>query len=108
MIEGVLTLYMNREAIVRLLEEAGLERYKTALASWIYPTARIVLQPESDKLISIGRSKVGGQPDLLEEIEWPSWKHYPMTFIAQIDLADCPAELSLPDAGLLSFFCENG
>jgi len=95
---------MDRELIIRLLEEAGLERYKSALASWIYPTAQLVLEPESDQFIPIGSSKVGGNPDLLPEIEWPMWNDYPMTFIAQIHLAECPAELSLPKDGLISFF----
>ncbi|WP_309119327.1 YwqG family protein [Paenibacillus sp.] len=95
---------MNREVIVTLLKEAGLESYTSALDSWIYPIAQMVLEPESDHLIPIGSSKVGGDPDLPQQLEWPTWKNYSMTFIAQINLADCPAELSLPKVGLLSFF----
>ncbi|WP_407083006.1 YwqG family protein [Paenibacillus polygoni] len=55
-------------------------------------------------MIPIGESKVGGNPDLTDDMEWPLWKDYDMTFIAQINLADCPVNMSLPQEGLLSFF----
>ncbi|WP_364147492.1 hypothetical protein [Paenibacillus sp. LPE1-1-1.1] len=34
---------MSKEAIIQLLEQAGLEQYKQAIASWIYPTAQLNL-----------------------------------------------------------------
>ncbi|GGG88731.1 YwqG family protein [Paenibacillus radicis (ex Gao et al. 2016)] len=95
---------MSAQEILDLLEQSGLEQYKTSFAQWIFPTAQLILEPKSDELLQIGESKVGGDPDLLEEVEWPKWKGYDMTFIAQINLAECPTNLSLPSAGLLSFF----
>lgn len=95
---------MSKEAIIQLLEQAGLEQYKQAIASWIYPTAQLILEPVPEVSISIGSSKVGGNPDLPEDVEWPRWKDYEMTFISQINLAELPSELSLPTSGLLSFF----
>jgi uncharacterized protein YwqG len=95
---------MSKEAIIQLLEQAGLEQYKQAIASWIYSTAQLILEPVPDVSIPVGSSKVGGNPDLPEEVEWPRWKNDEMTFIAQINLAECPSELSLPQSGLLSFF----
>lgn len=95
---------MSKEAIIQLLEQAGLEQYKQAIASWIYPTAQLMLESVSDVSIPIGSSKVGGNPDLPKDMEWPRWKDYEMTFISQINLAEIPAELSLPTTGLLSFF----
>lgn len=95
---------MAIEEIIQMLEQAGLGAYKQAIARWIYPTAYLNLQPAHDSSIPVGSSKVGGRPDLPEDVEWPTWKDYEMTFIAQINLAECPRDLSLPESGLLSFF----
>ncbi|MFF2089777.1 YwqG family protein [Paenibacillus sp. NPDC058174] len=95
---------MSAQEILDLLEQSGLEQYKTSIAQWIFPTAQIILEPKSDALFQIGESKIGGDPDLLEEVDWPKWKSYDMTFIGQLNLAQCPSHLSLPSAGLLSFF----
>lgn len=53
---------MNREAIVRLLEESGLEAYRESLASLIFPTCQLRLQPEEGPNLPIGCSKVGDIP----------------------------------------------
>ncbi|MBN2590911.1 MAG: DUF1963 domain-containing protein [Sedimentisphaerales bacterium] len=57
--------------------------------------------------ISSGASKIGGCPDLLNDIDWPSWKSVSLSFLCQINLADMAgfncAE-ALPKSGLLSFF----
>ncbi|WP_245552947.1 DUF1963 domain-containing protein [Brevibacillus massiliensis] len=39
-----------------------------------------------------------------ENVEWPAWKQYNQSFIAQINLADLPSPSPLPASGLLSFF----
>ncbi|MUG66867.1 DUF1963 domain-containing protein [Paenibacillus campinasensis] len=95
---------MNVEAIIQALEDSGLGQYKEAISSWIYPTAELLLEPVPDTSIPIAGSKIGGCPDLAEDTTWPTWKDYHMTFIAQINLAECPSQLSLPSSGLLSFF----
>lgn len=95
---------MSIESIVQQLEQAGLGQYKAGIASSIYPTAQLILEPVLDDSILVGGSKVGGNPDLLDGVEWPRLKEYDMTFIAQINLAECPSDMSLPTSGLLSFF----
>ncbi|GIP46325.1 hypothetical protein J45TS6_47840 [Paenibacillus sp. J45TS6] len=95
---------LNKETVVKQLEQVGLGQYGHAIANWAFPTAQLFLKPVSDIMIPIGGSKVGGNPDLPDDIEWPLWKDYDMTFIAQINLADCPVDISLPKSGLLSFF----
>lgn len=62
------------------------------------------VRPVLDDSIPVGGSKVGGNPDLLDDVECPRWKDNDMTFIAQINLAECPSDMSLPTSGLLSFF----
>lgn len=95
---------MNREAIVRLLEQSGLEAYRESLESLIFPTCQLRLQPDEDPNLPVGCSKVGGHPDLPDDVEWPRWKHYNQSFIAQMNMADLPPELELPQEGLLTFF----
>ena len=59
--------------------------------------------PEPD---AIGQSRIGGDPDLAEGLDWPrdgSGLH--LNVLAQIDLASLPDRNGpVPDAGLLSFF----
>ncbi|MBB3112200.1 uncharacterized protein YwqG [Paenibacillus phyllosphaerae] len=96
---------MTRDEILQQLERSGLGQYTQAIGGWIFPTAQLHLEPASDEEISVGSSKAGGNPDLPEAIAWPRWKDFDMTFIAQINLRDCPAlDESLPASGLLTFF----
>ncbi|WP_249280984.1 YwqG family protein [Paenibacillus sp. 7516] len=95
---------VNKKEVIRQLEQVGLKEYGNAIANWVFPTAQLFLSPVSDSDIPLGGSKVGGNPDLPEDLEWPTWKEYDMSFISQINLADCPQQLSLPSSGLLSFF----
>ncbi|MFS0873934.1 YwqG family protein [Paenibacillus xylanilyticus] len=95
---------MIKEKVIQQLEQVGLKEYSNAIANWIFPTAQLFLKPMSDSDISLGKSKVGGNPDLPEDLAWPKWKDYDMTFISQINLSDCPQYMSLPTSGLLSFF----
>lgn len=60
-----------------------------------------------DDQIPIGKTKLGGMPDLPPNIEWPVWKEKHLSFIAQINLSYLPSfEFldMLPDKGILSFF----
>jgi len=54
-----------------------------------------------------GGSKFGGQPDLPEELEWPTFNDEAMVFIGQVNLSEISSlqsGMDLPVAGLLSFF----
>lgn len=61
----------------------------------------------SDGATTVGASRIGGQPDLPAELQWPEWGERKLQFVAQINLAELPAvperEL-LPQAGWLWFF----
>lgn len=95
---------MNEKEIIDLLVESGLEAYKEQIAPLIFPSFKVHLQPDDDKVIPLGASKVGGSPDLSEIDEWPKWKQYNLSFISQINLKDLPSPSPLPASGLLSFF----
>lgn len=63
-------------------------------------------QPDND--IPVGRSKLGGAPDVPEGFEWPVHGDVPCWFIAQVNLGEAGRTwdfgLRLPRTGLLSFF----
>ncbi|MFG2196085.1 DUF1963 domain-containing protein [Streptomyces sp. NPDC048639] len=51
---------------------------------------------------------LGGLPKLADDMEWPVWKHGPLSLIASIDCAALPAgalDIPLPESGTLLFFC---
>ncbi len=55
----------------------------------------------------LGKSQIGGWPDLPKGMEWPKWDGRPMSFLAQINLEEMHEinpQLHLPKQGLLSFF----
>ena len=56
--------------------------------------------------IGIGKSKFGGQPDLLKEMEWPNLNGFPFAFLGQINLSEIKFDKfnALPKSGLLLFF----
>jgi uncharacterized protein YwqG len=61
---------------------------------------------EADQL-EVGRSRLGGDPDLPPTLAWPQIQGEPLVFVAQLDLAELAryeAATELPRAGLLSFF----
>jgi uncharacterized protein YwqG len=62
---------------------------------------------ESPTKQSVGSSKLGGQPDLPDTFDWPTFDNKPMIFFGQINLADIKnldKENILPQNGILYFF----
>ncbi len=61
----------------------------------------------ADARLDLAATKLGGRPDLRVRSRWPAREGRPLSFVAQIDLAQvAPLDNSglLPRAGLLSFF----
>lgn len=61
---------------------------------------------------SRGRSRLGGLPNLPEDVEWPcahiNEKQVPLHFLVQIDCAELPQfDDRLPSAGMLFFFARD-
>ena len=72
-------------------------------------SVRLVPDPAADTT-RIGASRLGGEPDLPADTEWPEGHDGPLSFVAQINLGDVtplvPDE-GLPTSGLLSFFYDT-
>ncbi|MCK8143351.1 YwqG family protein [Flavobacterium sp. I-SCBP12n] len=64
---------------------------------------RITYTLKEDLNIGIGFSKIGGNPDLPKEINWPTYETKSMTFFCQINLSDLD-DSALPKEGILYFF----
>ena len=70
---------------------------------------KIELNQTTDNKIEIGKSKIGGKPDLPQNIKWFQSKatNKPMSFIAQINFADVKpfdTDNKLPEKGILYLF----
>ncbi len=89
------------------LAAVGLDDVADTLVELARPSCR--LSPDSSiDAASVGMSRLGGMPDLPEDVPWPNGPDGPLSFIVQLNLADVatvmPTNSGLPTSGLLSFF----
>jgi uncharacterized protein YwqG len=87
------------------LEAAGLGRFADSLVEMARPAVRLV--PDPAMLVRDRSTRLGGSPELPSSIAWPRDDDDPLSFVAQVNLADVApyeAEGLLPRDGLLSFF----
>jgi hypothetical protein len=78
-----------------------------ALSDSLRYSIRMHTAVANDAELALGATKIGGRPDLPEDIPWPEWRGAPMDFVAQIRLADIASydpEGELPHEGMLSYF----
>lgn len=73
----------------------------------LQPSVRLKTIPIKEDSIALGESKIGGLPDLPEDLNWPEWKGISLPFIAQVRLTDIvnyDVNMLLPRTGILYFF----
>jgi len=95
---------LDAAALHRRLAEIGLGRVASELVRAMRPCARLIPR---DGPTPIGpTTRLGGAPDLPNDVAWPRWKGESLAFLLQLRLEELPFGLSveLPRAGLLSFF----
>ena len=101
---------MNPSEILSALSNVGLSRLQPDVLKLLQESIRLTLQPLGETSTPAGVSRLGGVPDLPAGAAWPAWKGVPISFIAQVNLADLasftPAQ-DLPKSGLLSFFYDS-
>lgn len=61
---------------------------KEELIKMIRPTVGIKTKATNDKNLKVGKSKIGGKPDLPKDFEWPRANGKPMLFCAQYNLTE--------------------
>lgn len=90
----------------RRIAEAGLAAHEARLL----PHARLAfdLHLNGPSEGQIGESRWGGAPDVPEGFSWPRLGHFPLGFVAQINLGDLSPdeENPFPVRGLIQFFAD--
>lgn len=79
--------------------------HREEIAKLVRPAIFGTTKPDQPAIV--GGSRMGGQPDLPEEIEWPQWGERKLQFVAQLNLTELPATPErdlLPQTGWLWFF----
>ncbi len=84
------------------LRRAGI-LHAEALARLAEPSIRITAERTAIDALSPGASRFGGAPDVPPGFVWPERGGRPLTFLAQLDLAEVRAP-GLPASGWLLFF----
>lgn len=96
------------KSFIRNSEEIQIEKEdKEKLIEMIRPTVGIKTKSNDDKNIKIGKSKIGGKPDLPKGFEWPRANDIPMLFCAQYNLSELTKydkENKLPKNGFFYIF----
>jgi uncharacterized protein YwqG len=96
------------KSFIRNSDEIQIEKEdKEKIIEMIRPTIGIKTKSTDDKSIKIGKSKIGGKPDLPQDFEWPKVNGIPMLFCAQYNLSELTKydkENILPKKGYLYIF----
>ncbi|WP_299107657.1 DUF1963 domain-containing protein [uncultured Tenacibaculum sp.] len=80
---------------------------KLEIIDLIVPTIGIKTQSKNDSEIGIGKSKIGGNPDLPKDFEWPKFENEYLTFCAQYNLTELSKydlQNKLPKTGMMYVF----
>jgi uncharacterized protein YwqG len=100
------------ELISELLSSHGLSRRRGEIEGLSRPAMLLQTGKSVESKMAVGQTKIGGQPDLPESVEWPQFADgRPLAFLAQINLGEVAAVgklPGLPESGLLSFFSVFG
>lgn len=124
-----LPVWSDKPGLEAALRYAGLGEWAARIADLAKPC--ILLGPGSvDDAAPMGASRLGGQPDMPPDMDWPTrppftpeWeapnasqaekdvrnRDWPLSFVAQVDFAELHAVSPLdgfPSAGRLLFFCD--
>ncbi len=92
----------------RILDIYGLSNHQDKIFDAIrYRFPMIKHYVKDDNSIDVGLSKLGGNPDVPENFEWPYWNKRPLSFLMQFNLKDLRNFKENPfptQSGLLYFF----
>lgn len=78
-----------RDKLRRILDIYGLRKYQDRILGVIkyrFPIKKYHVRDENT--INIGLSKLGGNPDVPVDFEWPYWNNRPLSFLMQVNLED--------------------
>lgn len=85
----------------------SLKRVAHDITQIVQDSIRLTTHTVDESHLPMGASKIGGLPDLPSNVAWPVWQSLPMSFIAQVQLAEVRVAdhtHTLPTDGILWFF----
>ena len=90
------------------LEEVGIAaQHLDSLQKLVRPAIRLESRKVAQADLSLGQSRLGGEPDLPAKFKWPVYKGKPLAFVAQLNMEAVARVMStapLPKRGHLWFF----
>ncbi len=92
------------------MTKAGLEKHARFLYSYAKKAIYFDVLKIDENIIPIGKTKIGGHPDLYEGFKWPLNEGHYLAFLAQVNLADVSHfdhDHILPSRGMLYFFYDS-
>jgi uncharacterized protein YwqG len=98
---------MNRDGVRAALQVSGLSRIMPQLEALMSNSVRMTSESVPESTLKVGTSKLGGTPDLPNEVTWPLMGDVPLAFLTQINLSDVQAfdtDKLLPSSGMFYFF----
>lgn len=98
-------------ALESLIDLHRLRHRREDILTLSRPAIRLVTKATAQEEIAPGQSRIGGVPDLPESWAWPAFEDKPMAFLAQLNLAEIPADVHvelLPSTGILYVFSMLG
>ncbi|MBI5250200.1 MAG: DUF1963 domain-containing protein [Desulfomonile tiedjei] len=101
---------MKIEAMRKCLESIQFPQFADLIDSLADRCLRFDTTPMDEREIPLGTSKLGGNPDLPDSLEWPSFNDRRLDFLLQLDLSELsghPHCGDLPESGLLYFFYDD-
>lgn len=102
------TIIDKIKSFIRNLDEIKIDKSdRDKLIKMIRPTIGIKTKLSVDEKLKVGKSKVGGKPDLPIDFEWPKANGKPMLFCAQYNLSELTKldkENKLPEKGFFYVF----
>ncbi|MEH6978506.1 MULTISPECIES: YwqG family protein [Bacillus] len=96
-----------KQTIQNVLGKYSAMHLEKHILNSLEPTIQIRLRKGSDEQIAIGTSKLGGFPDLPDELKIPTYNDIPLHFIGQLNLEEVQPYHKgnpLPTKGMLYFF----
>lgn len=103
-------MFNSRQELINEIHRYGLSEIEDAILGLAKPAVQIERTRVDEDTLPLGASKLGGNPDLPPEFEWPYWNDKPLTFIAQFKLSEVanpqlpppdPAQLTLWDMDII-------
>jgi len=95
-----------KDAVRAFSHRVGLADHADALAG--LRRTGIIVESALDRSLNVV-SRLGGVPDMPQDMAWPHRDGWPMTFLAQVDLSEAHRfddDSLLPSGGLLQFFAD--